>query len=134
MSAWKLDVAPGAGAYFMGLGKKGGQCPQSVDWKWNPDVNQDGFWLGAVNGGFKLQLYGDNWRTPLINCYYHCGRSSSRNPGVAPTATPEASAWQSRRRERSGRRLQRCAHVGRRSAPRLQLQALPHSLQAAEHR
>ena len=42
-----------------------------MDWKWNPDVNQDGFWLGAVNGGFKLQLYGDNWRTPLINCYYH---------------------------------------------------------------
>jgi hypothetical protein len=67
----EVDVAPGAGAYFMGLGQKGGQCPQSVDWKWNPDVNQDGFWLGAVNGGFKLQLYGDNWRTPLINCYYH---------------------------------------------------------------
>ena len=67
----EMDVAAGAGAYFMGLGRKGGQCPATVDWKWNADVNQDGFWLGAVNGGFKLQLYGANWRTPLINCYYH---------------------------------------------------------------
>ena len=67
----EMEVAPGAGDYLMGLGRKGGKCPASVDWKWNNDVNQDGFWLGAVNGGFKLQLYGANWRTPLINCYYH---------------------------------------------------------------
>ena len=67
----EVDVAPGAATYFMGLGKTGGKCPASVDWKWNASVNQDGFWLGAVNGGFKLQLYGGNWRTPLINCYYH---------------------------------------------------------------
>lgn len=63
-------AAPGAADYFMGLGHKGGKAPAQVDWKWNADVNQDGFWLGAVNGGFKLQLYGANWRTPLINCYY----------------------------------------------------------------
>jgi hypothetical protein len=67
----EMNVAAGAGTYFMGLGRKGGHCPESVDWKWNTDVNQDGFWLGAVNGGLKLQLYGANWRTPLINCYYH---------------------------------------------------------------
>ena len=67
----EVDIAPGADGYFMGLGSAGGKCPESVDWKWNSDVNQDGFWIGAVNGGFKLQLYGDNWRTPLINCYYH---------------------------------------------------------------
>jgi len=67
----EVDVAAGAATYFMGLGKAGGKCPASVDWKWNTGVNQDGFWLGAVNGGFKLQLYGGNWRTPLINCYYH---------------------------------------------------------------
>lgn len=67
----EVDVAPGADTYFMGLGKQGGKCPESVDWKWNANFNQDGFWIGAVNGGFKLQLYGANWRTPLINCYYH---------------------------------------------------------------
>ncbi len=67
----EMDVATGASTYFMGLGHKGGICPVTVDWHWNTDVNQDGFWLGAVNGGFKLQLYGENWRTPLINAYYH---------------------------------------------------------------
>jgi hypothetical protein len=67
----EAEVAAGASSYFMGLGKTGGNCPESVDWKWNSEANQDGFWLGAVNGGFKLQLYGDNWRAPLINCYYH---------------------------------------------------------------
>ncbi|MCY2996090.1 MAG: DUF6067 family protein [Planctomycetota bacterium] len=67
----EVDVAPGADTYFMGLGQQGGKRPDSVDWKWNANVNQDGFWIGAVNGGFKLQLYGENWRTPLVNCYYH---------------------------------------------------------------
>ena len=67
----EVEVAPGADTYFMGLGKTGGKCPEFVNWKWNTNVNQDGFWIGAVNGGFKLQLYGANWRTPLINCYYH---------------------------------------------------------------
>ena len=67
----EMDLAAGAATYFMGLGQKGGKCPASVGWKWDASVNQDGFWLGAVNGGFKLQLYGENWRTPLINCYYH---------------------------------------------------------------
>ena len=67
----EVGIAPGADTYFMGLGKTGGKSPESVDWKWHADVNQDGFWIGAVNGGFKLQLYGANWQTPLINAYYH---------------------------------------------------------------
>lgn len=67
----ELTVAPDAATYFMGLGRRGCKCPASVDWKWDPKVNQDGFWLGSVNAGFKLQLYGTNWRTPLVNCYYY---------------------------------------------------------------
>ncbi|MEI6809765.1 MAG: glycoside hydrolase domain-containing protein, partial [bacterium] len=67
----EVDVAAGADEYFMGLGKAGGRSPAAVDWKWNTRVNQDGFWIGAVNGGFKLELYGANRRTPLINAYYH---------------------------------------------------------------
>ena len=67
----EFAVAPEAATYFMGLGKAGGKCPESIDWKWNPEFNQDGFWIGAVNVGFKIQLYGANWQMPLINCYYH---------------------------------------------------------------
>ncbi|MCE5278840.1 MAG: DUF6067 family protein [Planctomycetaceae bacterium] len=70
----EVAVAPGADEYFMGLTQAGGRCPASLDWKWNPSFHQDGFWIGAVNGGFKLQLYGANWRKPLINCYYHWRR------------------------------------------------------------
>lgn len=68
----RLEFAVEKGAdYFMGLGQPSGRRPEQVDWKWDPAFNQDGFWIGAVNGGFKIQFFGDNWRTPLINCYYH---------------------------------------------------------------
>lgn len=67
----EVPVSSPASTFFMGLGKPGGNCPPALDWNWNPKFNQDGFWIGAVNGGFKLQLYGANWRAPLINCYYH---------------------------------------------------------------
>jgi len=68
----EFAVAKDCAEYFMGLGVAGGKRPaKPIEWTWNPQVNQDGFWIGAINGGFKLQLYGDNWRTPLINAYYH---------------------------------------------------------------
>jgi hypothetical protein len=57
--------------YFMGLGQRSGRRPGTVDWKWDPTFYRDGFWIGAVNGGFKIQFFGDNYRAPLINCYYH---------------------------------------------------------------
>jgi len=58
-------------AYFMGLGQRGGYRPESLDWKWNKEYNQDGFWIGGVNAGMKVRFKGANYRTPLINCYYH---------------------------------------------------------------
>jgi len=59
-----------ASAYFMGLNHRGGLRPDKVEWKWDPNEQQDGFWIGAVNAGLKLQLKGGNFRSPLINCYY----------------------------------------------------------------
>ena len=57
--------------YFMGLGKKGGYTPaRNFTWRWNNNVHQDGWWMGAVNGGMKVQLKGANYRQPLINAYY----------------------------------------------------------------
>ncbi len=68
----RLDTAftSDASTYFMGLGHSGGKRRESVDWKWS-GLCQDAFWMGAVNAGFKVQLKGDNYRTPLINAYYH---------------------------------------------------------------
>jgi hypothetical protein len=65
------DFSPAASTYFMGLNHRGGVRPASIDWKWDPGLNQDGFWIGAVNAGMKLRLKGANFRTPLVNAYYH---------------------------------------------------------------
>ncbi|HNY27759.1 MAG TPA: DUF6067 family protein [Candidatus Sumerlaeota bacterium] len=67
----ETEFAQESSPYFMGLGQPSGKCPDRVDWKWNPKFNQDGVWIGAVNSGAKIQFFGGNWRTPLINCYYH---------------------------------------------------------------
>ncbi len=68
----EFAVAKDCAEYFMGLGMAGGRrAAKPLVWSWNPQYNQDGFWMGAINGGFKIQFYGDNWRTPLINAYYH---------------------------------------------------------------
>ena len=61
---------PAASTYFMGLNHRGGLRPDKVEWKWDPNEQQDGFWIGAVNAGLKIQLKGGNFRSPLINCYY----------------------------------------------------------------
>ena len=67
----EIKVKPGFSKYFMGLGHKGGKLPEAIDWKWNPEFAQDGFWTGAVNGGFRIRLKGADYHTPLYNCYYH---------------------------------------------------------------
>lgn len=56
--------------YFVGLGKKGGLFDKSLDWKWNGNRNQDGFWAGAVNAGLKIRFKGENYRKPFVNIYY----------------------------------------------------------------
>ena len=63
-------ITQAASTYFMGLNHRGGTRPEKVEWKWDPNEQQDGFWIGAVNAGLKLQLKGGNYRSPLINCYY----------------------------------------------------------------
>lgn len=87
-----------ASTYFMGLNHRGGVRPDKVEWKWDPNAQQDGFWIGAVNAGLKLQLKGGNFRSPLINAYY--GQRKLNLPdswgnngqgGVVLTTLPDAS-------------------------------------------
>ncbi|MBM3242665.1 hypothetical protein FJZ31_40915 [Candidatus Poribacteria bacterium] len=57
--------------YFMGMGYKGGNRPQSLDWKWDVDSKQqDSLWIGDVNASLQLKLKGENYSRPLINIYY----------------------------------------------------------------
>ena len=40
--------------YLMGLGQKGGERPEQVNWKWDvANKNQDGAWIGNVNAGLQ---------------------------------------------------------------------------------
>ncbi len=56
--------------YFMGLGKNGGLFNKELNWKWNAEKQQDGFWAGDVNAGMKIQFKDENYRKPLVNIYY----------------------------------------------------------------
>ena len=56
--------------YFMGLGQSGGLFGGRLDWKWDQEKQQDGFWLGNVNAGLKIQFKSENYRKPLVNIYY----------------------------------------------------------------
>ena len=54
----------------MGLGKRGGRIPRSLEWSWNVKNQQDAFWFGSVNQGMMIRLKGENFSRALINAYY----------------------------------------------------------------
>ena len=56
--------------YMMGLGKKGGFRPEKYDWKWAVKKNQDGPWLGDVNGGLQVRFRDDHYSRPLNTNFY----------------------------------------------------------------
>lgn len=63
---WAKDVVK----YSMGIGMKGGFCPDKYDWKWDVSKHQDAVWLGDANIGAMLRFKGNNFHRPLINAYY----------------------------------------------------------------
>ncbi len=65
-----VPVADDCCRYFMGLGKDGGLFDGELDWKWNEKKQQDGFWVGDVNAGLRIQFKSENYRKPLVNIYY----------------------------------------------------------------
>ena len=69
--ALKLPISKRCRKYFIGLGKKGGLFDEKVDWKWNENFDQDGFWVGDVNAGLKIRLKGKNYVKPFVNIYYN---------------------------------------------------------------
>ena len=69
--ALNATLAPGIGQYMMGLGEKGGFCPDRLDWKWSVEKNQDAIWAGDVNAGLQLRFYDNRYRRPLNTNFYH---------------------------------------------------------------
>lgn len=69
--ALRTELAPNIAQYMMGLGEKGGYCPQNLEWKWDVEKNQDALWTGSVNGGLQLRFYDDKYERPLNTNFYH---------------------------------------------------------------
>jgi len=47
--------------YLMGLGVRGGYCPERIEWKWGQPHNM--VWIGDVNAGMQLNLHDSkDWR------------------------------------------------------------------------
>lgn len=67
----RTHLAPGIGHYMMGLGEKGGFCPNDLRWKWNVEKNQDGLWVGDVNAGLQIRFYDNKYERPLNTNFYH---------------------------------------------------------------
>ncbi|MCK4344644.1 MAG: hypothetical protein KAX05_05100 [Bacteroidales bacterium] len=56
--------------YMMGLGLKGRVRPDEYHWKWDQMKNQEGAWIGNVNGGIQYSLRGANYSRPLNTNFY----------------------------------------------------------------
>ncbi len=57
--------------YMMGLGLKGGERPDPVNWKWDVAAkNQDGAWIGNVNAGLQYSLRDGKYVRPLNTNFY----------------------------------------------------------------
>lgn len=69
--ALKTNLAPGIGKYMMGLGEKGGFCPEDLKWKWDVEKNQDGPWVGDVNAGLQIRFFDNKYDRPLNTNFYH---------------------------------------------------------------
>ncbi|MHA4808431.1 glycoside hydrolase domain-containing protein [Flavitalea flava] len=60
--------------YIMGLDHEGGTRTDNWAWKWDViNKNQDGIWVGGINGGMRLRLKGANFHSQLVNIYYPFG-------------------------------------------------------------
>lgn len=56
--------------YRLGMGFEGSLRPKSGNWKWNVDMNQEGFWFGDVNAGMQCLFRDNNYRRPLNTNFY----------------------------------------------------------------
>jgi len=55
---------------MMGLGVHGGKRPESLNWKWDQQKNQDALWIGKVNAGIQTSLKDENYVRPLNTNFY----------------------------------------------------------------
>lgn len=65
-----IPMMPDAASYILGLGHKGSERPENINWKWDVKKNQEGVWLGSVNKGLQYVLRDLNYERPLNTNFY----------------------------------------------------------------
>ena len=66
-----LPIQSSSAKYMMGLGQKGGNRPETFEWKWDvAHKNQDGAWIGNVNSGLQFSLRDEKYSRPLNTNFY----------------------------------------------------------------
>ncbi len=67
----EIPMNQSSAPYFMGLGERGGLRQSYINWKWDVATkNQDGGWIGDVNGGIHFSLRDENYVRPLNTNFY----------------------------------------------------------------
>ena len=67
----EIPMTKASSKYMMGLGQSGGYRPASLNWKWDvANKNQDGAWVGDINGGLQFSLRDENYSRPLNTNFY----------------------------------------------------------------
>lgn len=70
-SRLEISFHQSAAPYFMGLGERGGRRQPYINWQWDvANKNQDGGWIGDVNGGIQFSLRDENYVRPLNTNFY----------------------------------------------------------------
>jgi hypothetical protein len=68
---FQMPLQPASAKYLMGLGQKGGERPESIQWKWDvANKNQDGAWIGNVNSGLQFSFRDEKYSRPLNTNFY----------------------------------------------------------------
>ncbi|MCD6516375.1 MAG: DUF5107 domain-containing protein [Candidatus Aminicenantes bacterium] len=66
----EIPVTKDVAEYMMGMGKKGGLCPDDFQWTWDRKKNQDSLWIGDVNAGVQCAFKDENYSRPLNTNFY----------------------------------------------------------------
>ncbi len=66
----EIPVTKDVARYMMGMGKKGGLCPDTFQWTWNQKKNQDSLWIGDVNAGVQCGFKDESYSRPLNTNFY----------------------------------------------------------------
>jgi len=66
----EIPIREDVARYMMGMEQRGGLRPDSLEWRWRVERNQDGAWIGDVNAGLQFSMRDEHYERPLNTNFY----------------------------------------------------------------